>query len=245
MQTKIYVLIDPRDGIIKYVGKTVQKLKYRLTQHITEKSNNKRKTWIKSLKNKGLLPIIEELDECEWEESAALERYWISQFKTWGFVLKNMNDGGDGNIGYHPSEETRLKLGNSLKKSYRKYGHPLTGYKHTEESKHNMSLAKKGKKMPQSMKDNARLRRLGKKLPENAINRMIEVHGRRIIQLTLENIFIKEFYTIKEASIEILNKTKSDGHIVQCCQGKRPVAYGYKWMYKEDYLKAIENKEYK
>lgn len=69
-----------------------------MSAHLCEsrKSNTKKNAWIKSLKKRGLKPKIEELDlvlESEWE---FWEQYWISQFKTWGFELKNATDGGAG-----------------------------------------------------------------------------------------------------------------------------------------------------
>lgn len=36
MKTKIYVLVDPRNDKIRYLGKTVQPLKQRLDTHLKE-----------------------------------------------------------------------------------------------------------------------------------------------------------------------------------------------------------------
>ena len=39
---KIYGLQDPRDELIKYIGKTESDLDYRLKQHLREKVNTKK-----------------------------------------------------------------------------------------------------------------------------------------------------------------------------------------------------------
>ena len=109
----IYTLSCPIDKNVKYVGKT-NNLKLRYAQHISDFRNMcKVKSWIKSLKLKGLLPIMELVDTCEGEDWRFLESYWICQFKTWGFDLKNLIDGGRG-VSYL-SEETKLKISKSLK----------------------------------------------------------------------------------------------------------------------------------
>ena len=53
-----------------------------------------------------------------------------------------------------------------------------------------------------------------------------------VIQLTLDGEFVKEWECIRQA-----NKIFK-GHISCCCRGKRNSAAGYKWVYKEDYLKT-------
>lgn len=52
--------------------------------------------WLKNLKNNNLKPIIEVLDETDESDISRLEKYWIEQFKAWGFKLKNETKGGDG-----------------------------------------------------------------------------------------------------------------------------------------------------
>lgn len=115
--TIIYTLAHPLTGEIRYVGKTVKSLNDRLKSHVwdTKRRNNHRVNWIKSLLKKNLQPTIESLDECPWIESQQLEQYWISQFKQWNFRLLNMTDGGEGNLGAIKSEETKIKLKQSIR----------------------------------------------------------------------------------------------------------------------------------
>lgn len=112
----IYSLED-NDGV-KYIGKTNNVTK-RLYRHIfdatTKNSLNKRDAWVKSLVNKGLKPKIEVIDIVPISEWIFWEQYWISQFRTWGFNLKNMTDGGEGNYGRVVSETTKIKMSISKK----------------------------------------------------------------------------------------------------------------------------------
>src|ERR1700752_5538931 len=100
---KIYTLQDPITLEYKYIGKTINKLEYRLSAHISETKKGRscyRHCWIKSLLNKGLHPLIELLDETEDVNWNWLEIYWISQFKTWGFNLVNLSDGGENDFSF-------------------------------------------------------------------------------------------------------------------------------------------------
>lgn len=99
MKTYIYTLEHPISGEIRYIGKT-NSLERRLHYHCTVgiKSNNKLGNWLKFLKKLKLKPIINILDETEFNWQL-LEIYWISQFKTWGFNLLNHTEGGEGCYG--------------------------------------------------------------------------------------------------------------------------------------------------
>ena len=111
-RTSIYVLKDPRNDKIRYVGKTVSTLKVRLKQHLyaarNPKSLNHRINWINSLLESGAEPLIEEIDSCKWCESQSLETHYIKYYKELGYDLVNETDGGEGNAGLVYSEE-RLK----------------------------------------------------------------------------------------------------------------------------------------
>ena len=51
-----------------------------------------------------------------------------------------------------------------------------------------------------------------------------------VLQFTLEDVFIKEYPSIRQAERET---GFNQAHIVKCCKGKYKTAYGYKWKYKE------------
>lgn len=95
--TNIYVLIDPETQQVRYVGKA-NNISQRYKAHLNRarKHQTHKLNWIKSLKNKGLKPIIEVIDVVPIDDWIFWETYWISQFKSWGFNLINYTDGGDG-----------------------------------------------------------------------------------------------------------------------------------------------------
>jgi len=125
----IYTLSDPIDGEVKYVGKT-KDLKDRMWRHM-EPSNLKnawtsKTKWILWLKKQGLKPIMDILDEGDANNINDLERYWISQIKTWGYRLKNDTSGGQGADywkGKKLSNEHKLKvkMNNPLRKDICEY----------------------------------------------------------------------------------------------------------------------------
>jgi len=59
-----------------------------------------------------------------------------------------------------------------------------------------------------------------------------------VIQLSRDNFFIKEWYSIADAG---RNLNIYNGHITNCCKGKRKTTGGFKWMYKSDYEKYIKD----
>lgn len=111
----IYTLSDPTTGEVKYVGKT-KDTKDRIRRHMSNDhlrdawtSKNK---WLLWLKNQGLKPDIEILDEGDADNINSLEIYWISQLKQWGYKLKNETEGGDGGrnwLGKKHKESSKLK----------------------------------------------------------------------------------------------------------------------------------------
>lgn len=86
------------------------------------------------------------------------------------------------------------------------------GYKPTEESRKKMSEAQKGKKHS-----------------EEHIQKRANACKKPIIQYSLDNVFIKEWMSIKDAGINLGIHEYSIG---QCCKGKRKTAGGFKWKYK-------------
>lgn len=95
--TNIYVLIDPRDNKVRYVGKANNvSQRYRAHLNRARAHQTHKKNWLIQLKKEGLKPIIEVIDEVPIDEWQYWEIYWISQMKQWGFNLVNYTNGGDG-----------------------------------------------------------------------------------------------------------------------------------------------------
>jgi len=65
-------------------------------------------------------------------------------------------------------------------------------------------------------------------------------HKKCIIRLSLQGKFPKEY-----ESITIAEKALNISNISLCCQGKRPTAGGFKWMYKSDYEKLLKTNKNK
>lgn len=142
--TKIYTLTDPITNEIRYVGKTTKTLDERLTYHYynLKKTKNKHKIhWFGKLSKLGLKPIIELVDEVDDKEWKFWERYWISQFKTWGFNLMNYLVGGEG---FTPEDVKKLWERPEYRKAQvdRMTGEKNTFYgkKHSEETKEILRL---------------------------------------------------------------------------------------------------------
>lgn len=113
---KIYGLIDPKTGTIRYVGKTVNDLKHRLSAHISEsrnlQNNHPKHRWIRKVFDSGDEPnivLIEEVDDEIWEDR---EKYWINFYKHTN-NLTNISEGGikpPNHQNEKRSEETKKKL---------------------------------------------------------------------------------------------------------------------------------------
>lgn len=85
----IYVLRDPRNNAIRYVGATCQSLSKRLQNHLNEKAIQK-KLWLDDLKSQGLRPVIQIIENVSsGERVAELEHAWILLFDAIGCALLN------------------------------------------------------------------------------------------------------------------------------------------------------------
>ena len=124
----IYTLAHPITGEIKYIGKT-NNLRKRFNQHLSNYSlleKSKKNNWIISLLKDKLVPKMEVLDETSNNDINELEIFYISLFKSWGFILLNMTEGGDSgymNKGRINSKETTMKkiINNPNRKSVGQY----------------------------------------------------------------------------------------------------------------------------
>lgn len=90
-----------------------------------------------------------------------------------------------------------------------------------------------------------KLRHTNKKLSPETISKVLlgkllnsSFSYTNIIQLTEDNIFIKEWRGIKKTANEL---NISFRHISNCCKGLRNLAGGYKWVYEKDYKNNQNN----
>jgi hypothetical protein len=80
----IYVLIDPRDLSIRYVGKTIDpgnRMRAHIYPHNSTKDKNIKMIWTEELKRIGLEPIMQVLASCKPEESEIFEYRYFKLFK--------------------------------------------------------------------------------------------------------------------------------------------------------------------
>lgn len=85
---KIYILKDPIDGSIRYVGQTRMTLAQRLALHVMRKDNVDKAVWIDSLIAQGKKPIIELVEICTGDLDSA-EMRWLKFFQSEGHPLLN------------------------------------------------------------------------------------------------------------------------------------------------------------
>ena len=137
---KIYVIIDPRNNEIRYVGKTKQTLDKRLGGHLWDasKSSNRRARWIAKLLRLGYQPrieLIQEVPESCWRKA---EHYWIDYYRSLGCTLTNGTEGGDG--GDTHTADVRAKMSKAKKGQRTRLGAVLS-----DETKAKISAANSGK----------------------------------------------------------------------------------------------------
>lgn len=227
MEIKIYTLSSTRNpNIIRYVGKSKQKLSRRLSQHLcaakkakeTNYKLNYNYNWINKELSEGYEIIIEELDSVNFQENESwewLEQYWISQMKIWGFNITNLTDEGDGNKNQHFSKETIQKRAEKLR-----------GIPRDLETRRKISESHKGKILSEETKN-------------KVSNSIKELQGRKILQYDLDGNKIKEWDCIVDAAKQLNIDKANIGH---CCSHKENhnSAGGFIWRYIEDSTPVIK-----
>lgn len=93
--TRLYALLDPRTGELRYIGKTKRSLWGRLCQHRSEAlkrgGRSAKLKWLRSLPH--MRPRIELLDMVKGDGCAA-ERAMIGIARALGARITNIADGG-------------------------------------------------------------------------------------------------------------------------------------------------------
>ena len=222
---KIYILKDPRDGRIRYIGLTSMKLNDRLRAHLgnSKRDKNHKGYWLNSLKSLYLKPIIESIhdDIDDIETAYKLEIFYISKYREEGFDLTNTSDGG-----YIVSESTKEKF---RKNGYKRKGTLVL----SEDSKKRISISAINRfsnpeeRIKQSI---ANKKYEDSKTEEQKIEDILKQKCKSIIQLDFNGNFVSEYLSIRDAVRKTGIERKS---ISRCCQHKAKSAGGYIWKYKE------------
>jgi group I intron endonuclease len=219
----IYKIINKINGMI-YIGQTIQTLEERWQQH--RKSNSNCRYLKSAFKKYGIDQFeFKLICICFDKELDKFETQYIKTFNSMvpnGYNLRN-----GGNSSRH-HEETKKKISETLK-GRTDIIRPKTqlGKPHTEETKQKISNSLKGRT------DIIRRKAsnwIGKHHSEESKNKMAESHKiyTSINQYDLNNIFIKCFSSISEASKET-NVDKTG--ILKCCKNIRKKAGGFKWRF--------------
>lgn len=123
INVQIYKLIDPVTNEVRYIGRTKNSLKLRLSGHIFKSKNKKthKDCWIQKLVKNKLRPIIEHICFIEgWNESYKYEQNLIKEYIDNGFKLVNLHDRGEGCKQRNVSEKQKRKISRSVKLLHKK-----------------------------------------------------------------------------------------------------------------------------
>jgi hypothetical protein len=121
----VYGLIDPRNGELRYVGKTTQTATRRLGQHICRASRDRshRATWVRSLTRAGVRPEMVALEEHATELALdEAEVWWIAYLRSIGCDLTNGTDGGERSCSAVPAVRrkiARARIGQDMSARHR------------------------------------------------------------------------------------------------------------------------------
>ena len=230
---KIYKLIDPISLEVRYIGKTEKTLKHRLSMHVTTSIKNKSKThkeaWITSLYSLGLRPLIELVEEVNFEDWQEKEIYWITQFEN----LTNICSGGIGGTGRIYSESERLQRSIIMKKLIDEGKIDYT------ERALKISQSHKGKVLSEVTKEKLRQCNLGKKQSREQKLKT----ARKVVRIDKEGNKVV-FDSLAEASLALGADTQKQisifrGNICTVCKGNLKSYKGYKWQYYEDIVDSL------
>lgn len=219
--------------------------------------------WNNEWEHKIMYQNLSHQDACQ-KEMELIDLYHSNVCK-WGREANgyNMTDGGGGSIGRTLSDVTLAKMSTSQKERFATpRSNPFYGKQHTKESKVKMKEAASKRwteKERMKYSENKRLYYSSGNTKEKATitkQKISEHHadvsgqnnpqygsGRRVVQLTLDDDLIQEYVSAWDAS----KRTGFNAsNIYKCCnkQPKYKTAYGFKWMYKDEWHKLPNNGEY-
>jgi len=200
MTIYIYGLYDPRNGLLRYVGKT-NNIRIRHSAHTRENGECYKHNWVKSLISLGLRPeikvleTIENSDDKDWQER---ERWWIKSSLDSGAPLTNLHSGGRGGFSMHESTKDKIRT-------------KATGRKMSPEAVAKMKSSKAANFTPE-VREKYRLAQLGKK-------QSAETRAKRAATMTGRVVSEKTRFKIGEAN-KISRERYLAEHPPKCRQPK-------------------------
>jgi hypothetical protein len=226
----VYIYYLQKNEIPFYIGKAVD-IKRRLNKHKMNKGEN------------ISLIVIDEVSEDTWR---FWESYWICQFKCWGFILDNKNNGGGGITSWDEIQkkshsilydkdlinkiitpERNKKISNTLKqRNHSQY--------YTLDIRHKMSNSMRGT-------------HLGPFTDKHIDNLKVSKRktSKRILQYDLNGKYIQEWKSKGEAHEYICSiEPRAIGQnvpsqIKDCCLGRMISCWGFIWRFKDEFIPLI------
>jgi hypothetical protein len=175
----IYTLSDPRDGAVRYVGVTHQRLRVRLNGHLRLAQKGAlyhTAAWIRALLRDNLLPEATVIETGEGSGWGVAEVRWITHYRTQGCQLTNLTDGGEGCPGHTVSADARARISAARK------GKPLS-----QEHRAKVAAGNRGKRMsPEAIAKTAAFWRGRKHTPETCVKISSARKGRKFPSPTPE-----------------------------------------------------------
>ena len=218
--THIYTLSCPESRLVRYVGKSDNPHK-RYQRHMEGVDGTKNSSWIISLKNKGLKPVMEIVDKvpyCDWELH---EIRYINLFKAMGANLNNLQSGGSRPKDHKESIAKRIKT-----KSNKPYVLSDKQKDNVEKLVARMKKCgpwNKGKRYTVDLTDEQRLKK--------SIAQTGRHQSKPVLQYDLNGVFIKEwtgaYQAYKTLGISFKNISSN-------CKGRYKSAGGFIWKFKEE-----------
>jgi hypothetical protein len=216
--TSIYALL--KENYVFYIGKTIN-IHSRLYVHKQKYGFNIE------------IIILDEVEDNEW---VFWEKYYISLFKSWGYILKNKNDGGGGTT--RGTLQKSIKLKKSKSKSILQYdleGNFIREWESAKQVADTLNLTNSSG-ITYSLKSNSptAYKSIWRYKTENYLLKINppqywENNLIPILQYDLQGNLIKEWRSGKEASL-YLNINKQS--ICNALKNRAKSAYGYVWKYK-------------
>jgi group I intron endonuclease len=213
----IYKITNPNGKV--YIGQSVNIENRKLQYQYLSKYSLGRKIR-NSIKKYGWENHTHDvIEECSIEQLDEREIFWGKYYNVLDKNELNLKLGnGRGLV----SDETKNIMSKSAKEIM------------TPEHRKKLSDAKLGKKRSEKAKQSLRVPKKSKENYKN-VGKWIS-HSKPILQFDKQGNFIKEWGLIRDAEIFYNFKGGSKNNICNCCRGKQKTAYGFIWVYKEQYL---------
>jgi hypothetical protein len=172
---------------------------------------------------------IDEIKSLEHKDWEPLETFWIEYFKFLGFKLMNKRKKGGSGPDFH-TFETRIKMSKPKPNSGGK-NKPKPGTSKSLKGKPRPDVRErfKGKPLNQEHVSNLKLGHLKKDKTFYKSDIWLKNIKKPILQYDLKGNFIKEWFSIREASIFLKINESS---ISQQLGGKQKTSGGYIWKFK-------------